>query len=104
MKEEAIGKLIRQVDAKVLEAEVSGSAADRAQQWYLSGLFLAIAGLALSVAYNAGWILQGISALLVYSPFLLGILLMFYGKTLKRRAPKKEEKGPGAIRKKRPYK
>lgn len=104
MEEEEIGKLIRQVDQKVLETELRGHAPDRPRQWYLAGLVLAISGLILSVVYNAGWIIQGIPALAVYAPFLLGILFMLYGKTLRRTASRKKDREPGAIRKRRPFK
>jgi hypothetical protein len=104
LSEEEVSHLIRQVDKKVLAAATSEGKMDRATQWYRSGLFLAIAGLIISIAYNAGIILGNIPALAVYSPFIAGILLMFYGRMSKRQKPGHREKGPGPIRKRRPYK
>ena len=99
-----ISKLIRQVDEKVLSEAVSEAQPDKARQWYRAGLILAVIGLALSIAFNAGIILKNLPPLAVYTPFLAGILLIFYGKMLQRRKPDTEPKGPGPIRKKRPYK
>jgi len=104
MKPDEISKLIRQVDEKVLAAAVSGTQPDKAKQWYRVGLILAIGGLALSIGFNAGLLLRNLPPLAVYIPFLAGILLMFYGRLLQRRKPAAEQKGPGPIRKKRPYK
>ncbi len=104
MSPEKISKLIIKVDEKVLAETVSKAQPDKAQQWYRVGLILAVIGLALSIAFNAGIILQNLPSLAVYAPFLAGILLMFYGKMLKRRKPDTEPKGPSPIRKKRPYK
>ena len=104
MSPEEISKLIIKVDEKVLAETVSKAQPDKAQQWYRAGLILAVIGLALSIAFNAGIILQNLPPLAVYAPFLAGILLMFYGKMLQRRKPDTEPKGPGPIRKKRPYK
>jgi len=101
---EEISLLIRQVDERVLADAVSEGKADKAQQWYRGGMILAVAGLALSIAFNAGLILGTLPPLLVYAPFIAGILLMFYGRLLQRRQPNKEKKGPSPIRKKRPYK
>ena len=104
MAPDEISKLIRQVDEKVLAEAVSEAQPDKAQQWYRVGLILAIGGLALSIAYNAGLLLRNLPPLAVYASFLVGILLMFYGKLLQRSLPDSEQKGPGPIRKKRPYK
>ena len=100
---EEIRTLIRQVDEKVLNKTRERGSPDRAQQWYRSGLILAIIGLILTIAYNAEIILQNFPALVPYSPFLAGILLMFYGRAVKRKQQTPIEKGTGAIRKKRPY-
>jgi len=94
---------IRQVDERVLGETVEQGEGDRAQQWYRVGLILAVIGLILSIAYSAGLVLNTFPALLIYSPFLAGILLMFYGRTVQRKQKTTEEKGTGAIRKKRPY-
>ena len=104
LSDDAVSSLIRQVDEKVLAAATSEDKMGRATQWYRSGLFLAIAGLIISIAYNAGIILGNIPALAVYSLFIAGILVMFYGRMLQRRQPGNCEKGPGPIRKRRPYK
>lgn len=104
MKPDEISKLIRQVDEKVLAAAISETQPDKAKQWYRVGLILALGGLALSIAFNAGLILRTLPPLAVYIPFLAGILLMFYGRLLQRRKPAVKQKGPGPIRKKRPYK
>ena len=99
-----ISKLIRQVDEKVLAEAVSEAQPDKAKQWYWMGLILAIGGLALSLAFNVGLLLRGLPPLAVYTPFLAGILLMFYGRLLQRKLPASEQKGPSPIRKTRPYK
>jgi hypothetical protein len=104
MSPDEISALIRQVDEKVLAAAVSEAQPDKGRMWYRIGLFLALVGLALSIAFNAGLLLQRLPPLAVYTPFLAGILLMFYGKLLQKRKPDTEQKGPGPIRKKRPYK
>jgi len=98
-----ISLLIRQVDERVLKETLEQGSRQKKQQWYRWGLALAVAGLILSIGYNAGMILSRIPALLVYSPFLAGILLMFYGRMLQRKKPDSTV-GPGPIRKKRPYK
>ncbi len=102
--DEEINRLIRQVDARVLETELLGGAMNRPRQWYTAGLVTAIAGLAISIAYNVGLILQGLPSMAVYAPFLAGILLMFYGKMQQRRQSETKVKGPGPIRRQRPYK
>ncbi|MFO7668266.1 MAG: hypothetical protein R6W31_01280 [Bacteroidales bacterium] len=99
-----INILIREVDEKVLAVAVSEGRPDKAQQWYRAGLVLAVAGLLISIAFNVGIILQNLPPLAVYAPFATGILMMFYGRVLQRRETGKEKKGPGPIRKKRPYK
>jgi hypothetical protein len=77
---------------------------DRAQHWYRFGLILAVAGLLISIAFNAGILLERLPALLVYSPFIAGILLMFYGRFQQRKESTPENPSSGAIRKRRPYK
>ena len=104
MSEEEISKLIRKVDERVLSETVNQVAPDRAQQWYRSGLVLAVVGLILTIAHNAGIILKNLPALLIYSPFIAGILVMFYGRFLQRRQSSPSDSGTGAIRGKRPYK
>lgn len=103
MNDEEISLLIREVDKQVLKKELEGSKTEKARSVYFAGLALAVLGLILALAYNAGLILEGSPALLVYAPFLLGVLVMLTSKRL----PRKEEKpepGSGAIRKQRPYK
>ena len=104
MSPEKIALLIRQVDERVLRETVELGDKQRKPQWYRLGLILAVAGLLLSIAYKAGIIITQLPALAVYSPFLAGILLMFYARMLQRKKPDPIPKGPGPIRKKRPYK
>lgn len=104
MSADEISKIIRQVDEKVLAEATSGAMPDKAKQIYRGGLILAVTGLAISIAFNAGLILKSFTPLAVYAPFLAGILLMFYARLLQRRKPDDKPKGPGPIRKKRPYK
>lgn len=101
---EEISKVIRQVDEIVLKAETEMKHSAKARQWHRAGLVLAVAGLLLSIAFNAGYILTGFPAWIVYSPFFAGILLMFYGRMQQRKQPGPYQKGPGRIRRKRPYK
>lgn len=104
MAAEEISQLIRQVDERVLRETLEQGSRQRTQQWYRSGLVLAVAGLVLAIVFNAGMVLTRFPALLVYSPFLAGILLMFYGRMLQRKKPDPTSSRPGPIRKKRPYK
>ena len=104
MSPDEISNIIRKVDEKVLAEAKSGAQPDKAKQLYRAGLILAVIGLAISVAFNAGILLRSIKPIVVYAPFLAGILLMFYARLLQRRKPEAEPKGPGPIRKKRPYK
>jgi len=104
MNKEEISNLIRQVDERVLSETVNQVAPDRAQQLYRSGMVLAVIGLILTIAYNAGIILKNFPALLIYSPFIVGILVMFYGRFLQRRQSSPTDSGTGAIRSRRPYK
>ena len=104
MSDEEISNLIRQVDERVLSETVKQGGLGRAQQWYRIGLILAVIGLILSIAYNAEIILENLPALLIYSPFFVGILVMFYGRYLQKKQSVPIDKGTGAIRRKRPYK
>ncbi len=104
MSAEDINHLLRQVDERVLIDAVSEATPNKAQQWYRGGMIIAVVGLALSIAFNAGFILRNLPPIVIYAPFLAGILLMFYGRFLQRRPPAEEKKGLGPIRKKRPYK
>jgi len=104
MSAEEINSLIRKVDERVLQDTATQGKHDRALQWYRFGLILAVAGLLISISYNAGIILKRLPAILVYSPFIAGILFMFYGRFLQRKKSKLESPPSGAIRKRRPYK
>jgi len=104
MKEEEISRLIRQVDERVLKETLEQDRKQRTIQWHRWGLILAVTGLLITIAYKAGIILSQLPAWLVYSPFIAGVLLMFYGRMLQRREMKDTPKGPSPIRKKRPYK
>lgn len=104
MSDGEIRSLIRQVDERVLSETVKLGSLDRAEQWYRVGLILAVIGLILSIAYNAGIILENLPALLIYSPFFAGILVMFYGRFQRKKQSAPSDNGTGAIRRRRPYK
>ena len=104
MNDGEISSLLRQVDERVLGETVKQGDRDRAQQWYRTGLILAVIGLILSIAYNAGIILAYLPALLIYTPFFAGILVMFYGRSLRKKQSASTDIGTGAIRRKRPFK
>ena len=104
MSEVEIKDLIRHVDERVLSETVRQGSRDRAQQWYRIGLILAMIGLILTIAYNAGIIFENLPAVLMYSPFFVGILVMVYGRFLQRKQSVPPDTGTGAIRRKRPYK
>jgi hypothetical protein len=104
MNDEEINRLIRQVDERVLSETVKEGDRGKVKQLYRIGLILAITGLILSIAYNAGMLLKGLPAMLAYSPFLVGILVMIYSRALQRKQSDPPDNGTGAIRKRRPYK
>lgn len=104
LSETDVSRLIRQVDEKVLEETVTFSRTDRAGQFYRVGLVFAIGGLILSILFNLGLVAVNLPALAVYSPFIAGILLMFYGRMQQRKQPPVQAKGPGPIRSRRPFK
>jgi hypothetical protein len=104
MSEEEINSLIRKVDERVLSETVKQGGREKVQQWYRGGLILALTGLILSIAYNAGILLKGLPAWLAYSPFFAGIIVMVYARTLQRRQADPPDDGTGPIRKRRPYK
>jgi len=102
--EDSIRQAIRNIDERVLEAEVNQRHVGRARQWYRVGFSLAVLGLVLTLSANQGIILEDTPRWLVYAPFFAGIVLMFYGRMSQRRQKEIYEKGPGRIRRKRPYK
>ncbi len=104
MSSEEIAALIREVDEKVLQEAVKEGTPEKSMQWYRGGLVLAVLGLLLTIAFNVGLILKNVHPLVVYAPFIAGILLMFYGRMMQRRQPEKKKEGTGAIRRKRPFK
>lgn len=104
LNQEEVRKVIRQVDEIVLKAETLQKHTEKTRQWNRAGLVLAVGGLIISIAYNAGFILSGWRPWIVYAPFIAGILLMFYGRMQGRKQPEPFKKGPGRIRSKRPYK
>ncbi len=104
MAPEDISKLIRQVDEKVLKETLEQGERQRSPSYYRWGLFLAVAGLILSILYNAGLVLPRLPAWAAYSPFLAGILLMFYARMKQRKKSASASRDPGPIRRRRPYK
>ena len=104
MADSEISSLIRKVDELVLSQTVKQASPDRAQQWYRSGLVVAVIGLILSIAFNAGIVLKNLPAMVIYSPFFAGILLMAYGRYQQKKQSAPSDTGTGAIRRKRPYK
>ena len=101
---EEIRTTIREVDERVLRAEIERGRREKAKSWYWIGLALAITGLLLTIGFNAGWIFQGTPKWILYGPFFAGILLMYYGRRLQQKQLDPFNRGPGRIRKKRPYK
>jgi hypothetical protein len=99
-----VGHLIRQVDERVLEAATAEGRVGLPRRLNRIGLFLAVTGLIISIAYNAGIILKNLPALAVYSPFIAGILVMFYARMVQRKPPGIHGHGPSPIRKRRPFK
>ena len=104
MPDEEIKKLIRQVDERVLSETMQDGTKERVRLWYRVGLIVAIGGLALSIAYNAGLTLRNLPAWVAYSPFFAGIVVMIYARALQRKQSDPPDTGTGAIRKRRPYK
>jgi hypothetical protein len=104
LSDEEIRSTIREVDEMVLRAEIEVGARERARSWYWIGLAIAVVGLVLTIGINAGWMLKGTPRWIVYSPFFVGIFLMYYGRRLQQRKSDPFDKGPGRIRKRRPFK
>ena len=101
---EEISSLIRKVDERVLEETTRQGRMGKGKQRYRFGMILTVAGLVLSIAYKAGIIFNSLPALLIYSPFFAGILVMLYGRSILKKQGAPDLKDPGAIRKRRPYK
>ena len=104
MNQKEVGQVIRQVDEIVLQTETEYKHMAKARQWHKAGLLVAVTGLLISIAFNAGYMLTGFPPWLVYSPFFAGILLMFYGRMQQRKQTGISQQGPGRIRRKRPFK
>jgi hypothetical protein len=104
LSEKEVSSIIRQVDEKVLQETAKRGQIASARSWYMAGLILAIAGLILAILFNAGIYFESAPALVVYSPFFAGILLMFYGRMQQRRNYSKQQSKTGPIRKRRPLK
>ena len=104
LSEEDIKSSIREVDEIVLRLEMEQGAKQKAKSLYWTGLVLTIAALLLTVAFNAGWILNSAPRWAIYFPFFLGILIMYYGKSQQKKKPDPFHRDPDRIRKKRPYK
>ena len=102
--EEELGRLIRQLDERVLKETQEQGERQRSPNHYRWGLVLAVAGLILSILYNAGLVLPRLPAWAAYSPFLAGILLMFYARMKQRKKSASASRDPGPIRRRRPYK
>ena len=102
--EEEVRNLIRQVDERVLRAEIEQGSRERGKTWYRAGMAMAVIGLLLTLGSNAGWILKGVPRWIVYAPFFCGILLLYYGKWLQKKPAGPMKTGRGRIRGKRPYK
>jgi hypothetical protein len=104
LSDEAVREAIRQIDDRVLREEVSRVYLKRSRQIYWAGITLAILGLCITIAFNAGLLLAGRSRVLVYSPFFAGIILMAYARMMQRKTHDPFERKPGKIRNKRPNK
>jgi hypothetical protein len=103
-KPEEIGTIIRKVDEWVLKSETENRHTAKAAQYHRIGLILAVCGLLITIGFNTGIIRTNLPPWLVYSPFLAGILMMFYGRMLQRNKSEPIYKAAGKIRTKRPYK
>lgn len=104
LSQQEISVLLKKVDEKVLKGAVSAGTPDKLGMLYKAGLVLAVTGLIISIAFNASIILQSFPPIAVYTPFVSGIVLMFYGRMMQRRPAEKKKEGSGAIRRKRPFK
>ena len=80
-----VREAIQLIDEKVLQSESGRESQKQARRVYWAGLALAVVGLLISIAYNAGVFLTGWNRLIVYAPFFIGIVLMFYARRLQRK-------------------
>jgi hypothetical protein len=102
--EEEISRTIRQVDEKVLQAEMAEGSIARGRRWYYTGVAIAAAGLVLTFLHSRGYMLTGMPRGVVYLPFFAGILIMFIGRRMQRIGAEPLKKGQGRIQRKRPFK
>lgn len=102
--EQEIRDTIRKVDEKVLGAEMNQRHLGSTRQWYRVGLFIAALGLGLAFGATRGIILEDVPKWIVYAPFFAGIAMMLYGRYSQKKPPGDDGRGPGPIRRKRPYK
>ena len=102
LNQEEVRETINTIDERVLLAEIGKQQQNKSRQLYLSGLILAVLGLILTIAN--GFILTHLPKYVIYSPFFAGVLLMLYGRKSRNKKPVLYEKGPGQIKRRRPYK
>jgi hypothetical protein len=102
--EEEVHEIIRKIDEKVLDAELNQKQLGKSRQWYRAGLFLASLGLLLTLGTNRGIILEGVPRWVVYTPFFAGIAMMLYGRYWGQKSRRETDRGPGPIRRRRPFK
>jgi len=84
---EEVSEAIKKVDEKVLLEEISEKNLGKTRQIYRAGLILAIAGLLLTLGASRGIVLSNLPKWIIYSPFFVGILLMYYGRKGQRKQP-----------------
>jgi hypothetical protein len=84
MDEKEIGQVIRRVDERVLQKEISAGTMSRGKRLYITGVVIAAAGLLLTFLNSRGYWLTTLPRLVVYLPFFTGIILMFYGRRLQK--------------------
>jgi positive regulator of sigma E activity len=104
MSDEEIRGLLRKVDDRVLAKIHHRDQSRKAVIWYFSGLVLAISGILLIVARNAGLFMTSRPSWILYPVFFAGIAFMIHARTLKRKTRMKTPHASGAIRRKRPFK
>ncbi len=102
LNKEEVRETIKKIDDRVLIAEMSKQHHSKSRLLYRTGLILAVLGLIMTIASNS-FILTNLPKYVIYSPFFAGILLMLYGRMLRRKPPVLYEKGPGQIKRKRTY-